>query len=111
MAGNSIDVTAALMCPHGGTVVITSANTKVTANGLALALATDAATVAGCAFTLPGPKPSPCVSVTWIVPDVRVTINGTPTVSQSSVGLCFSPDNIPQGPVIVQSTQPKVSSR
>ena len=111
MAGNSLDVTASLKCPHGGTVTIAGANSRVTANGLALALSTDTMIVAGCPFTLPGPKPSPCATVKWIVADQRVTVSGAATLSLSSTGLCYSADNIPQGPVIVISTQTRASTQ
>jgi hypothetical protein len=111
MAGNALDITASLMCPHGGTVVIAGSNARVSANGLAFALASDTAVIAGCPFVLPGPKPSPCVRVQWIVADMRVTVNGAPTLSQSSVGICFSAENIPQGSVIIKSTQPRTSTQ
>lgn len=111
MAGNAINASASMSCPHGGTVMVTPSNGQVTAANAAMAVATDTTTVAGCAFTLPGPKPSPCVTVKWIVPDTRVAINGTPTISQGSAGICFSADNIPQGPVVVKNTQTNVSTQ
>lgn len=111
MAGYAINASASMMCPHGGTVIIAPANEQVTAAGGAMAVATDTTTVAGCTFTLPGPKPSPCVTVQWVVADTRVKLNGVPTISQGSSGICFSPDSIPQGPVVVQNTQPNVSTQ
>lgn len=112
MAGNSLNITATLQCPHGGTVQIVSANTRVKAAGAPLALATDTFVVAGCSFQIPAvvPIPSPCVTVQWIVPDVRGKVNSTPTLSLTSVGLCLSAAQVPQGPVVVVSTQPRVSS-
>jgi hypothetical protein len=84
----------------------------VKAAGAPLALATDTFIVAGCPFQIPAavPIPSPCVSVQWILPDLRDKVNSTPTLSQSSVGLCLSAAQVPQGPVIVVSTQTRVSS-
>ena len=113
MAGNSLTTAATLQCPHGGTVSIVSANSKATAAGAPLALASDTFTIAGCPFQIPAvvPIPSPCLTVQWLVPDASVTVNGTPTLSMSSAGLCLSAAQVPQGPVVIQSAQPNVSSR
>ncbi len=103
--------TAAVMtCPHGGTVTATTTNLTTAATGAKLLTIADTFTVSGCAFTLPGPKPSPCIRVQWIVSDVRVRVGGNATLSQSSVGLCFSPESIPQGTVVISTTQPRVAS-
>jgi len=99
-----------IQCPHGGSVNITSANTTVKTNDVALLTMTDVFTVSGCAFTLPGPKPSPCVRIQWTVPDMFVLVNQTPTLSRASVGLCFSADSVPQGPPVVADTQMDVES-
>ena len=107
--GQTLTTAARLSCPHGGTVTILSSNVRADA-GAAIARASDTFTVAGCAFTLPGPKPSPCVRVQWLVPDARVQAAGAPTLSRDSIGLCLSADSIPQGMVTVSSTQTRVSS-
>jgi hypothetical protein len=102
---------ASLSCPHGGSVSIVSANTKVLA-GAPLALATDTFTISGCPFQIPigtGSVPHPCVTVHWLKPNLRTTVNGAPTLSQDSVGLCLAADQVPQGPVSVSQTQPLVS--
>ena len=112
MSGNTLNVNSTLMCPHGGTVQIVSANTRVKAGGAFAALATDTFTISGCPFQIPAavPIPSPCVLVQWIVPDARSRANGNFTLSQSSVGLCMSATGIPQGTVMVANTQPQVRS-
>jgi hypothetical protein len=110
MAGGALTTASTLMCPHGGTVTIMSANSKAQAGGVPLALATDTFTIAGCAFTIPPGAPSPCVKVQWIVTDLFNTVGGTPTLSQSSVGLCLAATQIPQGPVVIVATQPTISS-
>lgn len=99
-----------MTCPHGGTVEITSSNTAVTTNDASILTMSDTFTVSGCAFTLPGPKPSPCVRVQWVVPDLFVTINQVPSLSRSSVGICFSADSIPQGPPTIADTQQDVET-
>lgn len=113
MSGNTLSTTATLMCPHGGSVQIITANTRVKADGGFVALATDSFIVSGCPNQIPAapsPIPSPCVQVQWIVPDTRNTVNGTPTLSQSSVGLCLSATGIPQGPVGIVNTQARARS-
>ena len=102
---------SSLQCPHGGTVSIVSANVRVQA-GAALALASDTFTIAGCPFQIPvgaGTVPHPCMTVQWTKPNVRTTVNGTPTLAQDSVGLCLAADQVPQGPVSVAQAQPQVS--
>jgi hypothetical protein len=68
----------------------------------------DVCVVAGCAFTVPPGKPQPCVKVQWLVPAARILINGQPALLQTSTGLCQSPEQIPQGPPVIVSTQPRV---
>ena len=112
MSGNTLNVSSTLMCPHGGTVQIVSANARVKTGGAFAALATDTFTITGCPFQIPAvvPIPSPCVLVQWIVPDARNRVNGNFTLSQSSIGLCMSATGIPQGPVSVVNTQSQVRS-
>lgn len=102
---------SSLQCPHGGMVTISSSNTKVQATA-ALALSSDTFTIAGCPFQIPvgvGTVPHPCVRVQWVKTNVRCTVNGTPTLSQDSIGLCLAADQAPQGPVSAAQTQVKAS--
>lgn len=112
-AGPTLTVDAALSCPHGGTVRVAATNPRVRAGGSAAATALDAWTVTGCPFQIPAtpPIPSPCVRVVWVAPDARVRIAGAPTVSRGSVGICTSAAGIPQGTVVVASTQTSVQSQ
>ena len=98
------------MCPHGGSVQIISTNTRVNVGGAPAALATDQFVVAGCSFFI-GVVPSPCLTVRWIVTDMRTKVNSTPTLSQGSVGLCQNAQQVPQGPVVISNTQVKVKSQ
>ena len=112
MSGNSLTTDAVLQCPHGGSVQIISANTRAQA-GAYLALSTDQFIVSGCPFQIPGtpPIPSPCVTVKWVVSDMQVKVNSNPTLSKSSVGICQSAAQVPQGPVVIMSTQMKMQTR
>ena len=107
MAGPSLTAASTLLCPHGGQVTIIPANVRAMAGGAPIATAADTFLVAGCAFTLPGPVPSPCVSVQWIVPGLRLKAGG-PALDAGSVGLCLAATGAPQGPVSVVATQPGV---
>jgi hypothetical protein len=99
---------ATIMCPHGGTVSITTSNTQVKADGQAIVTMSDTFTISGCPFQIPigtGTKPQPCVTLQWIKPAVRVRLNGQPVLLQDSQGICQSAEQIPQGPPNVVTTQ------
>jgi uncharacterized Zn-binding protein involved in type VI secretion len=108
MSGPVVHVGATIICPHGGPVQVLGGNPRVTLDGMPVATMADQYVVSGCAFTVPGPKPQPCLRVQWLTPAVRVLVGGSPVILQSSSGLCFSPENIPQGPPTVVATQPRV---
>jgi hypothetical protein len=109
MSGQSLNVNSTMQCPHGGTVQIISSNTLTKGGGGFLVTAADTFTVVGCPFQI-GTTPSPCVTVQWIITDLRVKVDGNPTLSQSGIGLCLSAAQAPQGPVMVVNTQAKVKS-
>jgi uncharacterized Zn-binding protein involved in type VI secretion len=111
MPGPVFHVGASAICPHAGTVTTISTNTRVLVSGQPVAAMADSYVVAGCPFQVPipgGTKPQPCVTVQWLVPAARVTVNGQPVITQTSTGLCFSVEQIPQGPPTVVATQPRV---
>jgi hypothetical protein len=108
--GQIVNVGATAMCPHGGQVSIVSSNTRVMLGGAAAATFSDTFTIAGCAFTVPGPKPQPCVKVQWLVPALRVLVSKQPVILQNSTGLCLSAEQIPQGPPNVVMTQLRVKA-
>jgi hypothetical protein len=108
MPGPLYHVGAVAMCPHGGQVTTVSSNVRVLVSGVPVATVPDTSLVAGCAFTIPGTGPHPCVRVQWLVGAARVLVNGQPPLVQSSTGLCLAPDQAPQGPPIIASTQVRV---
>lgn len=108
MPGPLFHVGAVAICPHAGPVQVISTNARVLVSGMPVATMGDTYLVAGCAFTVPPGKPQPCVKVQWLVPATRVLVNGQPAILQTSVGLCLSPEQIPNGPPTVVSTQPRV---
>jgi hypothetical protein len=96
-----------MQCPHGGTVMVTPTNMRVRVNGAFALLQNDVFTVVGCPFMLPAPKPQPCVTVMWQAPAVKIKIGGQTVLTESSVGLCQSAEQIVQGTVIVSGAQQK----
>jgi hypothetical protein len=109
MPGFFLTVKSATTCPHGGTVQTTTANTRVLADGLPVATLADVPAVVGCPFTVPPGKPQPCVKVLWSMPSTRVFVNGAPALWQSSLSLCQSAEQIPQGPAVVVPTTQRVA--
>jgi hypothetical protein len=113
MAGGALTTASTLQCPHGGTVQMTPSNPTIKFGGAPVVTANDTFIVSGCPFQLPTtpPTPSPCVTVRWTVSDQKVKTSGGPTLSQSSVGLCYSALQAPQGPVVIAATQAQVKSQ
>lgn len=107
MPGPLLHPGATIQCAHVAPATIAPSQGRVLVNGMPVALATDVVSVAGCVFVA-GSKPQPCVLVRWLVPAARVLVMGAPPVTQASGGLCFSAEQIPQGPAIVSAAQPRV---
>jgi hypothetical protein len=107
MPGYLFHVGAQAMCPHGGQISTTSSNTRVKAGGQFLATSADTCLIAGCPF-VSGTNPHPCVKVQWLVPALRVKINGNPALLQTSTALCLAADQVPQGPPQVTVAQKRV---
>jgi hypothetical protein len=99
---------ATIMCPHGGTVTVTPTATRVTVDGDPPLRVGDAGTIAGCPFTI-GTTPSPCVRPEWTLPSTRVTVEGAAVLTHTSVGLCMSGANVPQGTAVISGFQTRVS--
>lgn len=111
MPGFLVHVGAVITCTHAAPVNAITSNTRVLVNGLPVVTIPDTYLVTGCPFTLPivPPKSQPCVQVQWLVPASKVLVNGQFALVQSSTGLCFSVEQIPQGPPLIVATQPRVS--
>lgn len=111
MPGELLTTASTIQCPHGGTVPLFTTNTRVFADGAPVLLETDPHVIAGCPFVLPGPKPSPCIRIQWMMGSPRVSVNGTPVLVKSSIGNCFSPESVLQGVALIVNTQVKVSAQ
>ena len=113
MADPIINTSATILCTHGGSVSITSSNTRVKAGGSPVTTLSDTFTVSGCPFQVPigtGTKPQPCVRLQWVVPAKRVRVNNNPVLLMSSSGICQSAEQIPQGSPTVAQTQMRVKA-
>ncbi len=95
-------------CPHGATLSIIAANSRVLVGGMPAAVVTDQGPVAGCPFTVPPSKPQPCVTTRWISAATRVFAGGAPVLINPCVALCLSAEQIPGGPPIITNSQTRV---
>jgi hypothetical protein len=111
--GQILTVSDVMMCPHGGTVTISSLQASVSAGALVVRPG-DVFTIAGCVLNVAG-APHPCVTVEWQSPSTRVKA-GDPgsaafVLTTASVGLCKAADQAPQGMAIVQPAQVRASAQ
>jgi hypothetical protein len=99
-------------CTHGIPAQIPPVQPRVLVGGQPVATMASLITVAGCPFTVPGPKPQPCLTVKWLMPAARVLVMGQPALVQpapgAGQGLCLSPEQAPNGPPLVVFMQPRV---
>ncbi len=97
-------------CQHGGPITVSPVPGVHLVQVAKQAAATvgDQYVIASCAFTVPGPKPQPCVKVQWMVPATRVRVNGQPAILVDSKGFCLSAEQVPQGAPNITVTQIRV---
>ena len=107
MLGYILTTASQIICTHGGTAILTTSDTKVKVESSLALLETDIHSVAGCPFTLPGPKPSPCVRIEWSAGAMQCKTDGTKVLVRSSVGKCYSAENLMQGLALIVQTQMK----
>jgi len=115
MPGLFLHVGAVVQCTHGSPATITPGQPRVLVSGMPVANITAQTMVAGCPFQIPvgpGTKPSPCLTVKWLMPSVRVMVVGQPAALTPAPGpapgLCQSPEQLPQGPPMVSTVQLRV---
>ncbi|MEM7202442.1 MAG: hypothetical protein AAF628_19375 [Planctomycetota bacterium] len=95
-----------MQCPHGGLVQVVPGNARVRVGGALALLPTDMFTVVACPLNIGG-KPQPCLSVDWSLEAVSAKIGGVGVLLESSIGLCKSAEQAPQGGVLVSGVQTK----
>lgn len=110
MPGPLLHVGASVLCTHGVPAVIAPSQARVLVSGQPVATMASVITVAGCPFTVPGPKPQPCLTIQWTLPAVRVQVGGQPAaLAGPAPGICLSA-GIPNGPPTVAVVQPRVTA-
>ncbi|MGY1690601.1 hypothetical protein [Geodermatophilus sp. SYSU D01105] len=110
MPGFLLTVGSGVQCTHAGAATAQTANARVLTVAGPVLTAADVHLVAGCPFTVPGPKPQPCTTIRW-APAGRVFVNGQPAVVQlpgTGQGVCQSPEQVPQGPPLITAVQTRV---
>ena len=110
MAVNLLTTTSTIQCPHGGQAVLTTANSKVSADRATVLLESDVHTITGCPFTVAS-SPSPCVRIDWSGGATKAQVNGTAVLLQTSIGQCLNAAGATQGVAIVVNTQQKASAQ
>jgi hypothetical protein len=106
--GRLLNTSSTLMCPHGGSVSISTANSVAKADGACIVRGNDTFSISGCPFTLPNGSPHPCVRVQWLVTAMMHKAANELCLTADSTGLCLAGDSVPQGPVQISNTQAKV---
>ncbi|WP_338846072.1 hypothetical protein V8J88_20275 [Massilia sp. W12] len=111
MPGLILHAGAVIICPHGAPAQLTPSQSRVLLSGQPAALASDQFVIAGCPFTLPTPvpKPSPCISARWLQVSSRVMCQGQPLMLAPGPSLTQSPEQMPQGALLVNQQQTRVT--
>lgn len=110
MPGLLIHQGALTNCPHAGSIqVVPPAPPRVFVSGMPALTVANVPTVIGCSFTLPGPKPQPCVRV-QVTPAARVFISAQPAAILTPTVLCLSAEQAPQGPPLATAIQQRVTA-
>ncbi len=105
-----VDSGATITCPHSGQASVTPSSTHVSLGGNPPLLVDDVATISGCSFNISG-SPSPCMSIQWLMPAARVTVESSAVLLSSSIGLCVNAAQVPQGTALVTGFQTKVQAQ
>jgi len=112
--GFPLTIASVMSCFHQAPATIASPQTAVLLMGQPAAVAASQIGVIGCLFTLPGPKPQPCVMVKWPSVSSKVFVQGKPLLVMPppgvgiGPGICQSAEQIPQGVPTVKQNQLKV---
>ena len=110
MPGLLLHVGGITNCFHLSGVVAVNPKTppRVFVNGgMPVLSIADLYKVGGCLYTLPGPKPQPCMSIK-VEPAVRVRVNNVAAALLTPTAMCLSAELAPQGPPVSTPTQKRV---
>jgi hypothetical protein len=110
MPGLLLHVGGITNCFHVSGVVVANPKKppRVFVNGGVPVLSIDDLhSVGGCLYTLPGPKPQPCMTVK-VEPAVRVRVNNVAAALLTPAAVCLSAEKAPQGMPVSTPTQKRV---
>jgi len=99
MPGYLLDVSATLICAHGGQAQPSVPNPRVKLGGQPSVAQSASYLVAGCGLT--GTPNPPCASAQWVTGAVRVKSGGQPLLLQDSQSLC-TPTGTPLNVLVTQ---------
>lgn len=108
--GFLLDAGATITCPHAGTASMTPRITKVKLGGQPPLVVDDVVTITGCSLNISG-APSPCLQVQWQMPALRVKVESSAVLLDTSVGLCVNAASAPQGTALVSGFQTRVQGQ
>jgi hypothetical protein len=91
-----------VMCGHGGSATPAPTQVRVKILGALAAIANDVYSVAGCALT--GTGTPPCLVLQWLMPAMRVKIQGMPVLLNASMPMATGPGVVIPGQVRVMAT-------
>ena len=109
MAIDLLTTSSTIQCPHGGQAVLTTANSRVSADHARVLLESDVHIITGCPFTV-GSSPSPCVRIDWSGGASKAQVNGTSVLLKTSIGQCLNAPGGVQGVAVIVNTQMKASA-
>lgn len=103
-----VTIASIAQCPHTIPGTLAPSTSKVLAMGAATLVLGDKGTVVGCPFQLPGPTPSPCVTLVLTGASAKVMVEGKPALRMNPSDVGQAATQAPQGPVIWSTVQTKV---
>jgi len=109
MSALVLTVMSTITCQHGGTALLTTANTTMRVGEALALLVSDVHTVVGCPFTV-GQKYQPCVRIEWSQGSEKASAGGTAALLMTSVGKCYSAENAVQGTAQKSAGQSSVTA-
>ena len=111
MPGQVLTIASSIQCMHGGQAILLTSNTRLLVQGSPALLESDVPVVAGCPFTLPNGKYSPCVKIEWTGGASQLKVNGVKVLINASIGQCKSGEGATQGIAIVNPNQVRASAQ
>ncbi len=101
MPGYLLHQGATVLCAHAGQATPTVPNPRVKVSEQMVVTQPAPWTVAGCTLPPPPAANGPCVTATWLVAALRVTVMGQPVLLEDSESIC-APTGTPLQVLVTQ---------